>query len=180
MNKSLWAGMPMTLMTEVRTAKSRSRKMVLTQNQWVHCFYFSIPEKFFINSGGLRKILWSQKRWIGITRLDWKAIWLALHPNSKSYGLPFNALCPLTKLASFYLFKHPPLVDFLIFWYFAFTMWFVSLLAAFISGYFFPWKDHLTSLGTPETIRTLSYDETSTNSGLFIHYLIFSQAVDWW
>lgn len=33
MNKSLWVGMPVTLMTKVRIGNIRSHKMVLVQNQ---------------------------------------------------------------------------------------------------------------------------------------------------
>lgn len=75
-------------------------------------FLFSVPEKSFPNSGRLRKTLWSQKRWFGIRRLDWKAIWLVLHPNPKSHVWSFSALCPLTMLPSFYPLKQPLLVDF--------------------------------------------------------------------
>lgn len=115
MNKSLWAGMPLTLMIKVRIVNSRSHNMHLIHNEWAHCFHLSVLKKFFTKSrsaGGKyyeAKTDWSIK-------LDWlKSNMIQLLIQTENHYSP----C-FTKLTWPLFFRH------WLFWYLPPTGWSVS------------------------------------------------------
>lgn len=152
--------------------------MVLIQNQWVHCFCFSIPE-FFTNSGGGWEKPYETKR-DGLElqiRLESNLVQLFIQTPDHMGGPVMPSAHPRAGLILF--FKHPPLTDFPDILIFCSHYMVCFSPPSFHFRVLLSVKDDLTSPGTPETKGTLFYNETSTNSGLCIHYLKFSQALYW-
>lgn len=86
--------------------------MFLTQNQWVHCFYFSIPKKFFSTVEVVKKDLMKPKETIWHYNIRLKGSLVQLFTQTKIHRVGPTKSPPPTQLTSLYLSKPPPLVDF--------------------------------------------------------------------
>lgn len=168
----------MALTTKVKIAISRPAKW-----SWYKINEFTVSASQFQSSlltvEVVEKNLMKPKEmdWNYKIRLESNLVQLFIQTPNHMGGPVMPSAHPRAGLILF--FKHPPLTDFPDILIFCSHYMVCFSPPSFHFRVLLSVKDDLTSPGTPETKGTLFYNETSTNSGLCIHYLKFSQALYW-